>query len=404
MTTYSYDFPVVIGAEGATPTDVDAIRDQLVANVTSTNPDFTADLPSSLVEDVTSTEVAGIALMDQARVEAVNSLTPAGANEFLLTQLGQMIGLPIGLPTNVSVGVVFSGTVGYTITNGFLVSDGTYVYQVQGTGIIGSTGSSATMNAIALDPNATVPAAETVTKRVTSVPSSITLAVTNPAAGNPAQPAETYQSYRGRVLQGQLAAGVATGRFIKTLVGQVVGVTPRLIGAQQASPGIRVIVGGTGDPYQIANAILQAVADPTDLVGSGVNANRNQTVSVNDYPDTYNVIYVVPPAQTVTMVITWNTSLQNFTGGGTFQSLVQGPVAAYINSLPVGAPINLLELTAIFQQAIAAQLDSNLLTRLAFSVYINGTLTPPQSGYSSIAGDPESYFTCLSTGITVQQG
>lgn len=402
--TYSYDFPVVIGAEGATPTDVDTIRTRLVANVTSTNPDFTADLPSSLVEDVTSTEVAGIALMDQARVEAVNSLTPAGANEFLLTQLGAMIGLPMGLPTNVSAQVVFSGTVGYVITNGFLVSDGTYAYQVQGTGIIGSSGSSATMTAIALDPNATVPAANTVVKRLTSVPSTITLAVTNPTAGSPAQPAETYQSYRGRVLQGQLAAGVSTGRFIKTLVGQVAGVTPRLIGAQQASPGIRVIVGGTGDPYQIANAILQAVSDPTDLAGSGVDGTRNKTVSVNDYPDTYNVVYVVPPAQTVTMVITWNTSLQNFTGGGTFQSLVQPQVAAYINSLPVGAPINLLEITAIFQKAIAAQLDSNLLTRLQFSVYVNGVLKTPPSGYSDIPGDPESYFTCSTTGITVNEG
>lgn len=404
MTSYSFDFPVVIGADGATPTDPDDIRTQLVANVTANAPDFTADLPASLVEDVVSTGVAGISLMDQARVEAINCLTPDGANEFFLTQLGQQAGLPMGLPTNVSVTVVFSGTVGYTVSNGFLVSDGSFVYQTQATGIIDDTGSSLPITAIALDPNATVAAAGTVVKLVTSVPSNVTLAVTNARAGNPAQPAETYQAYRGRVLEGELAAAVATGRFIKTLLSQVPGVSSRLIGAQQASPGIRAIVGGTGDKYQIANALLQSVADPTDLVGSAVSSSRNVTVSVNDYPDTYSVIYVVPPAQTVTMVITWNTSLTNFTGGGTFQALVQRPVSDYINALPVGAPINLLEVTAIFQQAVAAQLDANLLTRLAFSVYINSTLTPPASGYSSIAGDPESYFTCIATGITVDQG
>ena len=402
--SYTYDFPVVITADGPQPTDPDTIRTEIVDYVTSTNPEFTADLPASLLEDVTSTEVAGVALIDQGRVEAINSLTPYGANEFLLTQIGQMLGIPMGLPTNVSVSVVFSGTVNYVITNGFLISDGTYVYQVQGTGVINSTGSSSAMTAIALDPNATVPAANTVTKLVTSVPSTITLGVTNAAAGNPAQAAETYQSYRGRVLQGELAASVSTGRFVKTLVGQVPGVTPRLIAAQQANPGIRVIVGGTGDKSAIANAILQSVSDPTDLVGSAINGSRNVSVSLNDYPDTYTVVYVSPPAQAVKMTITWNTSLSNFTGGGTFQSLVQQPIADYVNALPVGAPINLLEATAIFQQAVAAQLDANLLTRLVFSVYINNVLTPPASGYSSIAGDPESYFTCSATAITVNQG
>ena len=404
MAAYSYNFPVVITADGPQPTDPGTIRGELVDNVTSTNPDFTADLPASIVEDVTSTEVGGIALMDQARVDTINSLTPNGANEFLLVQIGQMLGIPKGLPTNVSVQVVFQGTVGYVITNGFLISDGSYVYQVQGTGVVGASGFSASMTAIALDPNATVPAANTVVKLVTSVPSTITLSVTNPAGGNPAQNPETWQSYRGRVLQGELAAAVSTGRFVKTLVGQVSGVTPRLIGAQQANPGIRVIVGGTGDKYQIANAILQSVADPTDLVGSAVSSTRNVVVSVSDYPDTYTVTYVTPPAQVVAMTITWNTSLANFAGGGTFQGLVQQPIADYVNALPVGAPINLLEVTAIFQQAVAAQLDPNLLTRLAFSVYVNSVLTPPASGYSSIAGDKEGYFTCLSTAITVNQG
>src|SRR6185437_13260076 len=108
------------------------------------------------------------------------------------------------------------------------------------------------------------------------------LNVTNPAAGIAAQASESFQSYRARVLQGGLAAAVSTARFVKTLVGQVAGVTPRLIGVQQASPGIKVIVGGAGDQYQIANAILQAVADPSDLVGHS-GGGTTITVSVNDY-------------------------------------------------------------------------------------------------------------------------
>ena len=517
--SFQYDIPVVLTAAGAVPTDPDTIRSQIVANVTATDPDFTANLPASMVEDLVSTAVAAASVSDQARVELLNSLTPAGANEFLLSQLGQVYGVTLGQPTNASVLVVFSGTVGYTISQGFLITDGSYVYQTQATVTIGSTGSTQPVLAIALDPNATVAPAGAVDQLVTSVPRQYTVAVSNPNAGTPASTPETFQSYRGRVMAAGTCASVATGRFIRTLLAQVPGVNPQQIGVQQnaggATPlspptantpttsttggtlpaatyyyvvtalnalgettasnevlvtttgstsentitwaavtgatgyniyrgtaaggenvyytvgavttytdtgsaattgtppavnttantaGFRIIVGGTGDPYQIANAILQAVADPTDVTGSSVSRTRNVSVSVSDYPDKYTVIYVVPPSQTVTMTITWNTSLANFAGGGTFQALVAPIIAAYVSNLPIGAPINELEMTYLFQQAVAAEIDQNLVTRIVFSVYINGTLVTPSSGYSDVVGDPEGFFTCAATAVTVTQG
>ena len=402
--SFQYDLPVVFTAAGAVPTDPDTIRSQIVANVTATDPDFTANLPASMVEDLVSTAVAAASVSDQARVELLNSLTPAGANEFLLAQQGQVYGVRMGQPTNASVLVVFSGTVGYTVSQGFLITDGSYVYQTQATVTVGSTGSTQPVLAIALDPNATVAAASAVNQLVTSVPSQYTLAVTNPTAGTPASTPETYQSYRGRVMAAGACASVSTGRFIRTLLAQVPGVNPQQIGVQQSTAGFRVIVGGTGDPYEVANAILQSVADPTDLTGSAVSSTRNVRVSVSDYPDTYSIVYVVPPSQTVTMVVTWNTSLTNFAGGGTFQALVAPIIAQYVSNLAVGAPINELEMTYLFQQAVAAQIDQNLITRLVFSVYINGSLVSPASGYADVVGDPEGFFVCASTGVTVTQG
>lgn len=404
MATYSYNFPVVITAQGLQPQDPTSLRLQLTSNVGLTNPGYTANLPGSLIEDIASTDVGAIALCDQARVDTVNSLTPNAANEPLLIQLGQVAGVPQGQPSSVSVVLQFSGsTAGFIVSQGWIFSDGTYSYALTSSIAI-SSGGTATATAVALNASQTVaPAANTVTQSKTSIPPGITLNVTNPSAGNPAAAAETFQSYRARVLQAGLAASVSTARFIKTLVGQVSGVTPRLISVQQASPGIKVIVGGAGDQYQVANAILQAVSDPTDLVGKS-GGGTTVTVSVNDYPDTYTVLYVTPGVQTVTMTVTWNTSLTSFTGGASFPSLIQPAIAAYINQLIVGQPMNLLEMTAIVQSAIAGVLDPNLLTRLVFSVSINGTLTPPASGYSSIPGDSESYFTCVASGITVTQG
>lgn len=405
MASYSYNFPVIITAQGLQPQSPANLLAQLTNNVALTNPGYTNNLPLSLIEDVSSTDVAAIALCDQARVDLGNSLSPNGANEPLLLQLGAVAGLPMGTPSFVNVGVQVSGTAGYIVTRGAIVSDGTYSYQTQAPVIIPTSGWSSTVLAVALSSSQTaVPAANTVTQLKTSVPSGYTVNVNNPAAGNPAQPAETFQSYRARVLQAGLAASVGTGRYIKTLVGAVPGVTPRLIAVQQASPGIRVIVGGSGDPYQVALAILQSVADPSQLVGHAAGGST-VTTNVVDYPDTYTVLSVLPVAQVVTsLVVTWNTSLTSFSGGAAFPTLTVAPLAAYINQLIVGQPMNLLEMQAIFQQAIAGVLDPNMLTRLVFSVYINGTPTPPAAGYSDIPGGAESYFTCDPTVITVAQG
>jgi hypothetical protein len=335
----------------------------------------------------------------------VNSLTPYGANEFLLLQLGQIYGVPFGQATNTSVFVVFSGTVGYVIPNGMLVSDGANTYQVQVGGIIVSGGTSNPINAIAVNSGSFGVPANTVTQILTSVPSGISLTVNNPTVGTPGGTAQSWSSYRAMVLQAGLASSVGTSRFIKTLLAQVPNAQANLIAVQAASGGLRVIVGG-GDPYNNAYAIFSSVADPTTLQGSAISSLRNVTVTIYDPPDTFNIISVNPPMQVLTMEITWNTSLSSFTGGAAFASLVQPPLIAYINGLAVGAPINILEMNAIFQAAISGVLDPNLLTRLVFTVFINSVDTPPGSGTYAVTGDPESYFftSTNGSGITVTQG
>ena len=104
-------FPIVITSAGPQPTPPAAIRAALVASVAATNPGFTSNLPASLIEDVSSTEVAGLSEMDQARVDAINSVSPYAANLFTLYQLGQIYigqGAAPGVPTNTSVNTVFT--------------------------------------------------------------------------------------------------------------------------------------------------------------------------------------------------------------------------------------------------------------------------------------------------------
>ena len=131
---------------------------------------------------------------------------------------------------------------------------------------------------------------------------------------------------------------------------------------------------------------------------------RNTSVTINSYPDSYTIPFVLPPAQTVTMVVTWNTSSTNYVSPVSVAQLAQPALAQYINAIPVGAPINTLEMTAIFQDAVVSLIPTVLLTRLVFTIYINGIMTAPGSGTGIVSGDPESYFTIAQSSVTVEQG
>lgn len=468
--------PTILTTAGLQPQSPASLLAQLIALVLQTNPGYTATLPASLIEDVSSTDVGGVTLIDQARVETVNSLTPYGANAFILSQLGQMLGVEIGVASNTSVFVVFTGPPGFVIAQGFTVSDGTNQYVLQDGGVIGSGGTSLPLFAVATQPGSFVVPAGTVTNLVTSVPNTIVLSVVNPEAGTPGNPdGETEESYRSRVLQAYLAASQGMARYLKTLLGQVPGVQTQLISVRtQATGEWEVIVGG-GDPYQVAYAIYTALFDISTLVGSELlvegitNASamvvtttlnhgfvtgqitslsgvtpgafdysneavtvltektfsvavdstgfgsytsggivtpnlRNIAVSLNDYPDTYVINYVNPPQQVVTMTVTWNTDSPNFVSSAAVAQLANPALVAYINGIPVGQPINLLQMNAAFGAAIASVLQPQLLTRLVFSVAINGSGVSPISGTEIIVGDPESYFFTTSADVTIVQG
>ena len=396
------DIPIILGASGRVNTDPNTLRTNLIAAVSATNPGYTANLPGSLIEDIVSTDVGALVVSDQAVTETINSLTPFGANQFILAELGNIYGVTPGSTVNTSVYVVFSGTVGFVIQQGFTVSDGTYQYVVQDASIIATGGSSAPVYCVATTAGAWAVPTGSVTSLVTSVPSSVTLSVTNPTVGTPSAAGETEEQYRARVFQAGLASAQGMPTLLKTSLTNVTGVQDRLVSVQQQSPGWKVLVGG-GDPYQVANAIFQSLFDVSSLVGSTTTA-RNITVSINDYPDTYSVIFVNPPSQNVGITLTWNTTSTNVVSPTAVAQAANPALVSYINSIVVGQPINLFELQSVFQAAVADIVTPQQLTRMVFAVTINSTPVSPTSGTGIIAGDSESYFTTNTAAISIVQG
>lgn len=477
------DLPIVMTEAGPLPQTPDVLRQQLVTLVAGTNPGYTANLPGTLIEDITSTDVGALIVCDQSAVDAVNSVTPFGANEFILNQMGQVAGLIQGTPTNTSVNVIFSVTdndgnplAGQVIQVGFIVSDGTYQYVVQDGGITQSGGSTQPLYCIASQAGSWAVPSNSVTQIVTSVPSGLNIACTNPLAGTPSAGAESNDSWRARVVSAGLAASQGMASYLKTLLLNIPGVQANLVSVRQpATGGYEVIVGG-GDQYLIAYAIFQAVFDLSSLVGSvmavdaitqaepgvvttilnhglvtgqtatitgivgmtelngvaltvtvvdeknfsiGLNTTsypayvsggivspnpRNVVVTIDDYPDTYAIPFVLPPQQTVAVTATWNTTEPNFVGQAAVSALAVPAIASYINAIYVGQPINLNQMAEAFTAAITSVLTPALLTRLVFAVSINGIPTSPVSGSVIIEGDPESYFYATAASVTVIQG
>jgi hypothetical protein len=262
------DLPLVLGPEGLLPQSPADLLQQLLTLVAKTNPGYTANLPGSLIEDISSTDVYAMVLIDQMRVEMLNSLTPRGCNAFVLNQLGQIYGVPAGGSTNTSVYVQFTGLPGFVIGKGFTVTDGNYQYVLADGGVIDGSGISQPLFALATQPGIWAVPAGSVTGLVTPPPSGFTLGVVNPEPGIPGTDVETETSYRARVLMAGLAASQGMARYLRTLLNNVPGVQSRLIGIQQQPGGLWTIIVGGGDPYEVAYAIYTALFDINNLSGS----------------------------------------------------------------------------------------------------------------------------------------
>ena len=116
---------ITITAAGAVPTAPATVNENLYALALTYSPGLTV-LPPNLIADLGGTGTAALAICEQAGVETVNSVTPYGANPFLVAELGAQFGVPPGQVGVMSVVVVFTGTPGFPIYPGFLISDGAY--------------------------------------------------------------------------------------------------------------------------------------------------------------------------------------------------------------------------------------------------------------------------------------
>ena len=468
------DLPTVITSAGLVPTDPSVLRSTTTTYAQAESPGITTDLPGTLIEDLASTTTGALVQIDQARVDAVNSITPYGCNVSMLDKMAQIYGVTRGTATNTSCYVQFTGTPGYIVNPGFIVTDGNYQYTTQESATVGADGTTGNVYVVATTAGTWAIPAGSITSLVTSVPSPYTLTVTNTATGTPGTSAESNTSFRYRVIQSGAASCQSTPRFVKSLIGNINGVSSRLISIKTSGSGSQIMVGG-GDPYKIAGAIFQGVFDIPSLVGSvntitgatqtnpcvittelnhglasgdsvtisgalgmtvingtftmtaetansfiiPVDASasaaytgsgvletnpRNEVVSVIDAPDTYAIPFIIPLQQIVKVNLVWNTNATNIVSNDSVISVGQAAIALYINGIYAGEPINLYELQYYFQNAVSALIPYQNLTRMVFTVYIDGVEVEAETGTGIIQGDAQSYLYTTNANITITRG
>ena len=396
---------LTIGTGGAVQQTPQAIRDNLDSIMQVILPGFTSTLPKSLVEDMTSTATYAAVQCDQSYIEAINSIDPTKANLPILTGMANAAGISgLKQESRTSVYITFSGVAGYVIPKGFIVSDSTYQYEVQNGGVIGAGGHSDPLYCLATqDGSWAVPAGQ-VTAIVTSVPTGYTLTCTNATDGVAGAMAETIPEFRARIIRAFTYSNKGNLTYLKKNLTEISGVQKRLVSVKQQPSGKFSIICGGGDPYEIVYAIFIGLFDIVNGIEGSATPVRNITANIYDYPDTYSIVFINPPVQSVAIAVTWNTTSTYLVSNAAVQQLAAPALQSYINSIPVGQPINDLTLAGVFKESIASILSPELLTRLVFSVSINGSGASVSAGTHIYLSDSESYFYAATGSITVAQG
>jgi hypothetical protein len=111
----------------------------------------------------------------------------------------------------------------------------------------------------------------------------------------------------------------------------------------------------------------------------------------------------VPFFQFTNITLQWNTIATNFVSPSAVATLAGPAIVNYVNSIPVGQPLNVFEVQSVFQAAVISILDPRLISVINVTVLVNGVQLSPASGTGLIYGDPQSYFETTLGEVTVSQ-
>lgn len=255
------------GVEKSTITE---IREDLQEKAYSSIKDF-SNLPSSIQNNLIDEASIIVNEFEDMITNCMNGVSPAYANDFIISQLGAAFGVKRKDKSLQNVMIEWTGLAGVIIPSGSQVAseDGVYIFSTAEQCVIREDGK-ATVNAIADDYYDKVIDAHTLNVMITDIAN--IESCDNPNSSSEPIAEESITEYRARVQNRCLANRSGTVATLHDNLLKVQGVSSRLITYRtdtEIKEGYRIntieIVVGGGDDYQVAEAIFNAILFPENL-------------------------------------------------------------------------------------------------------------------------------------------
>lgn len=261
---------IKLTANGVEKSTITEIREDLQDKAYLSIKDF-SNLPSSIQNNLIDEASIIVNEFEDMIANVMNGISPAYANDFIISQLGAAFGVKRKDKSLQNVMIEWTGLAGVIIPSGSQVAseDGVYMFSTAEQCIIREDGK-ATVNAIADDYYDKVIDAHTLNVMITDILN--IESCDNPNSSSEPILEESITDYRARVQNRCLANRSGTVATLHDNILKVQGVSSRLITYRTDTEilegyrmnTIEVVVGG-GDDYQIAEAIFNSILFPENL-------------------------------------------------------------------------------------------------------------------------------------------
>lgn len=271
---------------GVKKSSITEIREDLQNKVYESLKDF-SNLPSSIQNNLIDEASIIVNEFEDMISNAMNGISPAYANDFIIAQLGAAFGVKRKDKSLQNVTIKYRGLAGVVIPSGSQVSseDGMYIFSTSEQAVIRADGT-AQVNAIADDYYDKIIDAHVLNVMITDIMNIDSC--DNPNSSSEPILEESITEYRARVQNKCLANRSGTVAVLHDNLLNVDGVSSRLITYRtdtEIKEGYKIntieIVCGGGDDYEVAEAVFNSILFTENLVSKPSNNDTSRTVLKN---------------------------------------------------------------------------------------------------------------------------
>ncbi|WP_238392815.1 hypothetical protein [Buttiauxella sp. 3AFRM03] len=140
-----------------------------------------------------------------------------------------------------------------------------------------------------------------------------------------------------------------------------------------------------------------------DVFDDEGNQPDSVTITISDFPDYYDIPFVIPTSQMVNLVLTWNLRFDDPFDPDSIAIAATQPLVDYINSLAVSEPMSIYQIGSVFLASISKLVEPSQVSLIETNIWIDGVIAEPAPESGLIYGNKYKYFTTDQSYVMVKQ-